>query len=61
MAETIRESLEQAAPRPLTAYYSEVSGGLQREYHPTGSVDPATTPRSATEFITAVLRKEQLL
>jgi multiple sugar transport system substrate-binding protein len=61
MAETIRDSLEQAAPRPLTAYYSEVSGGLQREYHPTGSVDPATTPQKATDFITAVLRKEQLL
>jgi len=61
MAGTIRDSLEQAAPRPLTPYYSEVSGGLQREYHPTGSVDPETTPREATEFITAVLRKEQLL
>ena len=61
MADTIRQSLEQAAPRPLTAYYSEVTGGLQRRYHPTGSVDPATTPRKATDFITAVLRKEQLL
>jgi multiple sugar transport system substrate-binding protein len=61
MAPTIRQSLEQAAPRPLTPYYSEVSGGLQREYHPTSSVDPRTTPRKATDFIQAVLRKEQLL
>ena len=33
-APVIRESLENAAPRPQTAYYSEVSGALQREYHP---------------------------
>src|ERR671912_373255 len=35
-APVIRESLEQAAPRPLTPYYSEVSGSIQREYHPPG-------------------------
>jgi len=61
MAPTIQQSLEQAAPRPQTPYYSEVSGGLQREYHPTSSVDPESTPQKATDFITAVLRKEQLL
>jgi len=61
MAPTIQQSLEQAAPRPQTPYYSEVSGGLQREYHPTSSVDPETTPQDATDFIEAVLRKEQLL
>ena len=33
-APVIRESLEKAAPRPQTVYYSEVSGALQREYHP---------------------------
>jgi multiple sugar transport system substrate-binding protein len=61
MAPTILQSLDQAAPRPQTPYYSEVSGGLQREYHTTSSVDPKTTPQKATDFITAVLRKEQLL
>ncbi|QNG38969.1 extracellular solute-binding protein [Geodermatophilaceae bacterium NBWT11] len=61
MAPTILQSLEQAAPRPQTPYYSEVSGGLQREYHPTASVDPSSTPQAATELIEAVLRKEQLL
>jgi multiple sugar transport system substrate-binding protein len=61
MAPTIQQSLEQAAPRPQTPYYSEVSGGLQREYHPTNSVDPEKTPQKATDFITAVLKKEQLL
>jgi multiple sugar transport system substrate-binding protein len=61
MAPTILQSLDQAAPRPQTPYYSEVSGGLQREYHTTSSVNPRTTPQKATDFITAVLRKEQLL
>jgi multiple sugar transport system substrate-binding protein len=61
MAPTILESLGQAASRPQTPYYSEVSGGLQREYHETSSVDPESTPERATDFITAVLRKEQLL
>jgi multiple sugar transport system substrate-binding protein len=61
MASTILQSLDQAAPRPQTPYYSEVSGGLQREYHPTTSVNPKTTPKKAADFITAVLRKEQLL
>ncbi|WP_347060332.1 extracellular solute-binding protein [Blastococcus sp. HT6-30] len=61
MAPTIRESLEQAAPRPQTAYYNEVSGGLQRMYHPPGSVEPGETGEEAGELITAVLRGEQLL
>jgi multiple sugar transport system substrate-binding protein len=57
----IRESLDNAAPRPLTPYYSEVSGGIQREYHPTSSVDPQSTPQQATDLITAVLKGDQLL
>jgi len=61
MAPVIRESLEAAKPRPQTAYYSEVSGGIQREYHPPESVDPKTTPQSATDLITSVLRGDQLL
>ncbi|TYP81210.1 extracellular solute-binding protein [Blastococcus xanthinilyticus] len=61
MAETIRQSLEQAAPRPQTAYYNEVSGGLQRTYHPPGSVEPGQTGEVAEELISAVLRGEQLL
>ncbi len=60
-APVIRESLELAAPRPQTPYYSEVSGGLQREYHPPSSVDPQSTPEAATSLITAVLAGDQLL
>jgi len=61
MAPVIAESLEAAAPRPQTPYYSEVSGGIQREYHPPASVDPETTPKQAEDLITAVLRGDQLL
>jgi multiple sugar transport system substrate-binding protein len=60
-APIIRESLEQAAPRPQTVYYSEVSGSLQREYHPATAIDPDTTGKSADDLISAVLRGDKLL
>jgi multiple sugar transport system substrate-binding protein len=61
MAPVIEQSLAQAVPRPQTAYYSEISGGIQERYHPTASIDPRQTPQDAQSFITAVLRKEKLL
>jgi multiple sugar transport system substrate-binding protein len=61
MAPVIRQSLEQAAPRPLTPYYSEVSGGIQREYHPTNAIHPAATGKQADDLISAVLRGDELL
>src|SRR3954463_2317366 len=60
MADTIRESLAAAAPRPLSPYYSEVTGGIQREYHPPASVSDSTGQR-ADELISAVLSGDQLL
>ena len=48
-------------PRPQTPYYNEVSTGLQETWHPPADVDPDTTPRRSTDFITAVLRGEALL
>jgi multiple sugar transport system substrate-binding protein len=61
MADVIRQSLEQAAPRPQTPYYNEVSQGLQETWHPPASVDPDSTPQESTDFIVAVLRGERLL
>ncbi|MBO9553329.1 extracellular solute-binding protein [Cellulomonas sp.] len=61
MADVIRQSLEQAAPRPQTPYYNEVSTGLQETWHPPSSVNPDTTPQRSTDFITAVLHGEALL
>ncbi|MGY1835407.1 extracellular solute-binding protein [Blastococcus sp. SYSU DS0510] len=60
-APLIRESLEAAAPRPQTVYYSEVSGALQRVYHPASSVEPGVTGPTAAELISAVLAGEELL
>ncbi|MFI7482573.1 extracellular solute-binding protein [Kocuria sp. M1R5S2] len=60
MYETIRESLEQAAPRPQTPYYNEVSTAIQQEWTPPASVTE-NTPRETAEFIEAVLKGEKLL
>lgn len=61
MAETIRQSLRQSAPRPQTPYYNEVSTGIQQNWAPPSGVDPATTPKTTTDFIIEVLRGERLL
>ncbi len=61
MADVIRDSLENAAPRPQTPYYNEVSTGLQETWHAPASVDPDTTPKKSTDFIISVLRGEALL
>ena len=61
MADVIRDSLENAAPRPQTPYYNEVSTGLQETWHAPASVDPDTTPKESTDFIISVLRGEALL
>jgi len=61
MAPAIAVSLDHAAPRPQTPYYSEVSQGLQNTWHPPSAVDPDTSPKEATDLITGVLRKERLL
>ena len=60
MAPVIAQSLQQAKPRPQSAYYSEVSGSLQRIYHPPTNVGPGTGP-AAAELIRAVLSGEELL
>ncbi len=61
MAPTIRESLEQGAPRPQTPYYNEVSTAIQQRYAPPSNVDPAVTPAETDAFIQEVLRGERLL
>jgi ABC-type glycerol-3-phosphate transport system substrate-binding protein len=60
MADTIRDSLALAKPRPLSPYYSEVTGGIQREYHPPESASDSTGQR-ADDLISAVLSGDQLL
>ncbi|MFC5066042.1 extracellular solute-binding protein [Actinomycetospora atypica] len=61
MAPVILQSLTQAKPRPQTAYYAEVSAGLQRAFHPPEAINPGPTNQAAQDLILAVLRKEALL
>ncbi|WP_199486506.1 extracellular solute-binding protein [Actinomadura logoneensis] len=61
MAGLLRDSIDAAAPRPVTPYYGDVSGAIQSRWHPPASVDPATTPRRSASFISQVLRDKALL
>ena len=40
-ADLLRESIEAAAPRPVTPAYSDISLAIQKTFHPPESVDPS--------------------
>jgi multiple sugar transport system substrate-binding protein len=61
MADDIRQSINDAAPRPKTPYYTDVSTAVQRSFHPPASVDPARTPARAAKLIVDVLKDKVLL
>ena len=61
MAEDIRDALDNAAPRPQTPYYNEISNTIQQQYTPISGINPDQTPGNADEFIREVLRGERLL
>lgn len=60
-ADTIVESLDAGAPRPLTQYYGDVSAAIQREYSPPDKVDPKGTPQKTTTLLRDVLKGDALL
>lgn len=60
MADTIRESLDQAVPRPQTPYYNEVSTAIQDSFTPPSQVSEGTAVETGN-FIEKVLRGEALL
>ena len=41
-ADELRESIDNAGPRPVTPAYSDISLAIQKTYHPPESVDPDT-------------------
>jgi multiple sugar transport system substrate-binding protein len=41
-SDALRESIDAAAPRPVTPAYSDISLAIQKTYHPPGSVDEGT-------------------
>jgi multiple sugar transport system substrate-binding protein len=61
MASLIRDSIDDATPRPLTPFYTDVSGAIQRTWHPPSRVNPDSTPKAADDLIVGVLQNEQLL
>lgn len=61
MADLIRASIDDAAPRPQTPYYTDVSSATVRTFHPPRSVRPNRTPERAAELIVDVLHDRVLL
>jgi multiple sugar transport system substrate-binding protein len=55
------QSIETGAPRPKSAYYSQISSAVQSEWHSPSSVNPNTTPEKSAKFLKAILRGEALL
>ncbi len=61
MAPLWRESIDAAAPRPLTPYWSDISTALYSSWHPPSSVNPDTTPAESQQYIEDVLKGKALL
>ncbi len=55
-----QDSLEQAAPRSVTPYWSDISGAIQSTWHPPSGVD-ADTPEESASFIEEILSGGKLL
>ena len=48
MADLIRESINDAGPRPITPYYGDVSTSVQRTWHPPTPSGRRRRPRRPT-------------
>lgn len=60
LAALIVKSLDNAAPRPLSPYWGDISTALQQKFSPPGSVNQ-NTPAAAQSFISNVLNGKALL
>ena len=60
LLELFQTSVDAAAPRTVTPYWSDVSGAIQNVWHPPRSVDQ-DTPQESTTFIEDVLKGGDLL
>jgi multiple sugar transport system substrate-binding protein len=61
MADLIRESINDAGPRPTTPYYGDVSVSVQRTWHPATSVNAPGTPEKTDTYMSEVLSGDRLL
>jgi multiple sugar transport system substrate-binding protein len=60
MYELLRQSVDDAAPRPVTPYYPDITEAVQRTWHPESAVNDGT-PKRSSDLMVAVLHDEQLL
>jgi multiple sugar transport system substrate-binding protein len=60
LLELFQQSLERAAPRTVSPYWSDMSGAILSTWHPPSGVDTETPDQSAT-FMEEVLQGESLL
>ena len=58
LLDLFQESLDAAAPRTVTPYWSDISGALQSTWHPPDGVDDQTPPDSQTVHRGRAARKE---
>jgi len=61
MADLIRDSINDAGPRPITPFYTDVSSSVQRSWHPPDGVRAPQTPQDSATLIDNVLDGEVLL
>jgi multiple sugar transport system substrate-binding protein len=59
-ADLIRESIAEGGPRPLSPFYTDISGAVQQTWHPPASVN-AETPERTDQFMADVLAGRRLL
>lgn len=60
IAKLIRENLDNAAPRPLTQYWGDISLAMQQRFSPPGAVNQQT-PANTQKYIEDVLNGKALL
>ena len=61
MAALIKQSIADGGLRAVTPYYGDVSTGIQRTWHPPGSVNPQKTPQESAKLIQDVFQNKRLL
>jgi multiple sugar transport system substrate-binding protein len=60
LLQLFQESLDAAAPRTVTPYWSDISGGIQSTWHPSSGVS-SSTPATSQTFVDNVLHGRSLL
>jgi multiple sugar transport system substrate-binding protein len=60
LLQLFQKSVVAAGPRPLSPYWSDISGAIQSTWHPADSVT-TNTPASSQTFIEQVLKGKKLL